>query len=342
MVAVADAFDAMTSTRSYRRARPVPAALEELERCAGAQFDPRMVRGAGRAALDRHGWHPAGDGRTRTGAVRERAGAHGAGGRGGRSPAGSTGRRGPACGPGAGRDGAGGRPVATAGPAARERGRRDRPRVRPRPGPDARGRRCPAVHGPPVRSASLALGHTLWARPRRARDRARLRGADRGRASWPAGGGGGGPGDGRPRRSAPPERSRTPCSARTAGSPRTTAPPRSSPSSSRPPSSAVVPHVARGRGPAARPSRPPGPDRRLRRRLLPAALQHRDAGHLGRPRAGLRRSSCSRCSRSPRCATPCSPRRWRTPVPAGRSGRCCATSCGPCSASGRRSAPPGR
>jgi HD-GYP domain-containing protein (c-di-GMP phosphodiesterase class II) len=58
VVAVADAFDAMTSTRSYRRARPVPAALEELARCAGAQFDPRMVRALTRA-LDRHGWHPA-------------------------------------------------------------------------------------------------------------------------------------------------------------------------------------------------------------------------------------------------------------------------------------------
>jgi putative nucleotidyltransferase with HDIG domain len=49
MVAVADAFDAMTSTRSYRRARPVPAALEELERCAGTQFDPRMVTALVRA-----------------------------------------------------------------------------------------------------------------------------------------------------------------------------------------------------------------------------------------------------------------------------------------------------
>ncbi|MEW2162370.1 HD-GYP domain-containing protein [Streptomyces sp. NPDC007084] len=58
VVAVADAFDAMTSTRSYRRARPVPAALEELERCAGAQFDPGMVAALVRA-LGRHGWHPA-------------------------------------------------------------------------------------------------------------------------------------------------------------------------------------------------------------------------------------------------------------------------------------------
>lgn len=57
VVAVADAFDAMTSTRSYRRARPVAAALEELRRCAGTQFDPAMVRALARA-LERHGWHP--------------------------------------------------------------------------------------------------------------------------------------------------------------------------------------------------------------------------------------------------------------------------------------------
>ncbi|MEU1125941.1 HD-GYP domain-containing protein [Streptomyces sp. NPDC005899] len=58
VVAVADAFDAMTSTRSYRRARPVPTAVRELERCAGSQFDPRMVRALVRA-LDRHGWSAA-------------------------------------------------------------------------------------------------------------------------------------------------------------------------------------------------------------------------------------------------------------------------------------------
>jgi putative nucleotidyltransferase with HDIG domain len=57
VVAVADAFDAMTSTRSYRRARPVEAAVAELERCAGTQFDPRMVTALARA-LGRHGWRP--------------------------------------------------------------------------------------------------------------------------------------------------------------------------------------------------------------------------------------------------------------------------------------------
>lgn len=55
VVAVADAFDAMTSTRSYRPGRPVPVAVEELKRCAGTQFDPQMVRALARG-LERHGW----------------------------------------------------------------------------------------------------------------------------------------------------------------------------------------------------------------------------------------------------------------------------------------------
>ncbi|WP_431042312.1 HD-GYP domain-containing protein [Streptomyces sp. P1-3] len=58
VVAVADAFDAMTSTRTYSRARPVPWAVEELKRCAGTHFDPRMVRALA-SALERHGWHAA-------------------------------------------------------------------------------------------------------------------------------------------------------------------------------------------------------------------------------------------------------------------------------------------
>jgi putative nucleotidyltransferase with HDIG domain len=40
ILAVADAFDAMTSTRPYRPARPVDVALAEVARCAGTQFDP--------------------------------------------------------------------------------------------------------------------------------------------------------------------------------------------------------------------------------------------------------------------------------------------------------------
>jgi two-component system cell cycle response regulator len=43
IVAVADAFEAMTSARPYSPARSPEAALEELERCAGTQFDPGVV-----------------------------------------------------------------------------------------------------------------------------------------------------------------------------------------------------------------------------------------------------------------------------------------------------------
>ena len=41
--AVADAFDAMTSDRPYRRGRPLDEALAEIERCGGSQFDPAVV-----------------------------------------------------------------------------------------------------------------------------------------------------------------------------------------------------------------------------------------------------------------------------------------------------------
>src|SRR5256714_5894855 len=41
--AVADAFDAMTSDRVYRKGKPYEAAAEELELFAGKQFDPRVV-----------------------------------------------------------------------------------------------------------------------------------------------------------------------------------------------------------------------------------------------------------------------------------------------------------
>jgi putative nucleotidyltransferase with HDIG domain len=43
IIFVADAFDAMTSDRVYRRRLTTEAALAELERCAGTQFDPEVV-----------------------------------------------------------------------------------------------------------------------------------------------------------------------------------------------------------------------------------------------------------------------------------------------------------
>jgi diguanylate cyclase (GGDEF)-like protein/putative nucleotidyltransferase with HDIG domain len=52
IVAVADAYEAMTSDRSYRDSLGYEAALNELARCAGTQFDERVV-GAFIAALER-------------------------------------------------------------------------------------------------------------------------------------------------------------------------------------------------------------------------------------------------------------------------------------------------
>ena len=43
ILAVADAYDAMTHPRVYRDAIPAQEAMLELERCAGAQFDPSVV-----------------------------------------------------------------------------------------------------------------------------------------------------------------------------------------------------------------------------------------------------------------------------------------------------------
>jgi HD-GYP domain-containing protein (c-di-GMP phosphodiesterase class II) len=43
IVFVADAFDAITTDRSYRLGRSIAAALEEIEANAGTQFCPRVV-----------------------------------------------------------------------------------------------------------------------------------------------------------------------------------------------------------------------------------------------------------------------------------------------------------
>ena len=43
IIAVIDTFDAMTTDRPYRKALPTEAALEELKKNSGTQFDPKVV-----------------------------------------------------------------------------------------------------------------------------------------------------------------------------------------------------------------------------------------------------------------------------------------------------------
>lgn len=50
IIAVVDAFDAMTTERAYRGAISTDAACAELRRCAGSQFDPAVVDAFLRAA----------------------------------------------------------------------------------------------------------------------------------------------------------------------------------------------------------------------------------------------------------------------------------------------------
>jgi HD-GYP domain-containing protein (c-di-GMP phosphodiesterase class II) len=60
VVAVCDAFDAMTKPRVYSASVPISTALEELHRCAGTQFDPGVVavfRGLFEARFDRLAKH---------------------------------------------------------------------------------------------------------------------------------------------------------------------------------------------------------------------------------------------------------------------------------------------
>ncbi|MGH2785373.1 MAG: HD-GYP domain-containing protein [Actinomycetota bacterium] len=55
IVMVCDAFDSMTSTRVYRKAKGIEDALAELHRCVGTQFDPVSLA-ALEKALAREGW----------------------------------------------------------------------------------------------------------------------------------------------------------------------------------------------------------------------------------------------------------------------------------------------
>lgn len=51
ILGLADAFDAMSSTRSYRAAVPRAKVLAEIRSCAGTQFDPALVEAFGRVNL---------------------------------------------------------------------------------------------------------------------------------------------------------------------------------------------------------------------------------------------------------------------------------------------------
>jgi putative nucleotidyltransferase with HDIG domain len=57
VIAVADAFDSMTSTRSYRSARSVDEAIAELVRSRGTHLDPVMVDALVQAVAEQ-GWTP--------------------------------------------------------------------------------------------------------------------------------------------------------------------------------------------------------------------------------------------------------------------------------------------
>jgi hypothetical protein len=59
VIAVADAFDSMTTTRSYREAKSIDFAVSELRKGAGTQFDPVIVE-AFIAAMEEEGWELAG------------------------------------------------------------------------------------------------------------------------------------------------------------------------------------------------------------------------------------------------------------------------------------------
>jgi len=54
LVSVADAFDAMTTSRAYRPSRTAGEAMDELARCSGQHFDPSIVAAFQRAFPDVH------------------------------------------------------------------------------------------------------------------------------------------------------------------------------------------------------------------------------------------------------------------------------------------------
>jgi HD-GYP domain-containing protein (c-di-GMP phosphodiesterase class II) len=57
IMCVADSFDAMTSQRSYKHGMTMQEAVEELERCAGTQFDAKIVETFVNALKKKYGAH---------------------------------------------------------------------------------------------------------------------------------------------------------------------------------------------------------------------------------------------------------------------------------------------
>ena len=43
IIGIADAFDAMTANRVYRKQLDIDLVIAELKRCSGTQFDPKLV-----------------------------------------------------------------------------------------------------------------------------------------------------------------------------------------------------------------------------------------------------------------------------------------------------------
>jgi HD-GYP domain-containing protein (c-di-GMP phosphodiesterase class II) len=57
IMCVADSFDAMTSQRSYKQGMTMQEAVEEMERCAGTQFDAKIVETFVNALKKKYGAH---------------------------------------------------------------------------------------------------------------------------------------------------------------------------------------------------------------------------------------------------------------------------------------------
>ena len=53
IICMADCFDAMTSSRTYRKGLPIEVAMAEIRRCAGTHFDPRLAEAFLRTGNDK-------------------------------------------------------------------------------------------------------------------------------------------------------------------------------------------------------------------------------------------------------------------------------------------------